>query len=147
MRRIDRIIVHCTATNQNCTITQLLHDFTSRGWKTPGYHYIVEADGKITQLVDESHVSNGVKGYNATSINIAYMGGVDKHKRGIDNRTDAQREALQNKLRDLHIKYPYAKIMGHRDLSPDLNHDGVIEPSEWIKMCPCFNAIDEYKDI
>ena len=28
----------------------------------------------------------------------------------------------------------------HRDLSPDLNGNGEIEPEEWIKACPCFNA-------
>ena len=147
MRRIERIIVHCTATRQDCTITQLLHDFTSRGWKTPGYHYVVSADGKITQLVADDHVSNGVKGFNATSINIAYIGGIDKRGRGIDNRTEEQKLSLKNKIHELHLKYPYAEILGHRDLSPDKNHDGKIEQSEWIKMCPCFDAEIEYKNI
>lgn len=29
---------------------------------------------------------------------------------------------------------------GHRDLSPDLNGNGVIEPEEWVKVCPCFEV-------
>ncbi len=36
--------------------------------------------------------------------------------------------------------YPESRIVGHRDLSPDLNHNGEIEPEEWIKECPCFDA-------
>jgi N-acetyl-anhydromuramyl-L-alanine amidase AmpD len=36
--------------------------------------------------------------------------------------------------------YPNCRICGHRDLSPDLNGNGEIEPEEWIKACPCFNA-------
>ena len=32
------------------------------------------------------------------------------------------------------------RVCGHRDLSPDLDGDGEIEPEEWIKACPCFNA-------
>ncbi|MCD8182292.1 MAG: N-acetylmuramoyl-L-alanine amidase, partial [Bacteroides sp.] len=24
---------------------------------------------------------------------------------------------------------------------PDLNHNGEIEPEEWIKECPCFDAM------
>ena len=32
------------------------------------------------------------------------------------------------------------RLCGHRDLSPDLNGNGEIEPEEWIKECPCFDA-------
>jgi hypothetical protein len=31
-------------------------------------------------------------------------------------------------------------VCGHRDLSPDLNGNGEIEPEEWIKQCPCFDT-------
>ena len=44
-------------------------------------------------------------------------------------------------------KYKIDKVMGHRDTSPDKDGDGIVEPHEWIKQCPCFNAIDEYKSI
>ena len=37
--------------------------------------------------------------------------------------------------------------MGHRDISPDLNHNGVVDPWERIKECPCFDAMTEYMDI
>jgi len=37
--------------------------------------------------------------------------------------------------------------MGHRDTSPDLNKDGKISSSEYIKSCPCFDAIPEYKNL
>ena len=33
-----------------------------------------------------------------------------------------------------------ARICGHRDLSPDRNGDGVVEPEEWVKECPCFEV-------
>ena len=36
--------------------------------------------------------------------------------------------------------YPGSRLCGHRDLSPDLNGNGEIEPEEWIKECPCFDA-------
>jgi hypothetical protein len=39
------------------------------------------------------------------------------------------------------------KIIGHRDLSPDLDGDGIVEPNEFIKQCPCFDAKVEYKDV
>jgi N-acetylmuramoyl-L-alanine amidase len=44
--------------------------------------------------------------------------------------------------------YPDIKeVLGHRDTSPDLDGDGIVEPNEWIKMCPCFDAVEEYKDL
>lgn len=37
--------------------------------------------------------------------------------------------------------YPGSRLCGHRDLSPDFNRNGEIEPEEWIKVCPCFDAV------
>jgi N-acetylmuramoyl-L-alanine amidase len=39
------------------------------------------------------------------------------------------------------------QIVGHRDLSPDTNGNGVVELHEWVKMCPCFDAGIEYAGI
>ena len=37
--------------------------------------------------------------------------------------------------------YPGSRLCGHRDLSPDFNHNGEREPEGWIKVCPCFGAV------
>ena len=95
MRKIERIFIHCTASHQNnTTVNSLLKEFKAKGWKNPGYHYVIFPDGNIVNMLDESKVSNGVKGYNSTSINIAYVGGIDKNGKSIDNRTPAQKAAL-----------------------------------------------------
>lgn len=147
MRGIKYIAVHCTAGSQKATVNDLLAEFERKRWTAPGYHYVVTADGKIHQLLDTEKVSNGVyvKGhrYNSVTVNIAYTGGVD----GVDNRTDEQKKSLVTLLKLLRKRYPNAVIQGHRDFSPDLNGNGKIEKSEWIKMCPCFDAKTEYKDI
>lgn len=143
MRKVKYIAVHCTAGSQKATVNDLLAEFKRKGWKAPGYHYVITADGKIHQLLDTEKVSNGVKGYNSVSVNIAYTGGMD----GVDNRTDEQKKSLVTLLKQLRKRYPDAVIQGHRDFSPDLNGNGKIEKSEWIKMCPSFDAKTEYKDI
>ena len=84
------------------------------------------------------------KGYNAHSIGIAYEGGLDANAQPTDTRTPQQKQTLIALLRQLRNTYPATRICGHRDLSPDLNGNGVIEPQEYIKMCPCFNAANEY---
>ena len=147
MRAIKYIAVHCTASSQHTTIKELQQEFKRKGWKNPGYHYVVAADGTITQLLDEDKVSNGVKGYNSVLINVAYIGGIDAEGKPVDNRTAAQKASLAGLLSVLHKKSPTATIQGHRDFSPDRNHNGRIEPSEYIKACPCFDAKGEYKDI
>lgn len=148
-RKITHIFVHCTAGAQTMTPQGLLDFFyKTKRWSRPGYHYVVSADGTITNIWPESKYSNGVKNMNSHSINIAWIGGVDKlHPNGIDNRTQMQKAALRHLLKELRKKYPTAKIMGHRDTSPDTNHNGIIDPWERIKACPCFDAMVEYKDI
>lgn len=147
MRTIKYIAVHCTAGFHHQTIDDLRKEFLRKGWKKPGYHYVVAADGKITQLIDEKEASNGVKGYNSVCINVAYIGGVDASGQGVDNRTAAQKSALLQLLSMLKKRYPDAVIQGHRDFSPDVNKNGKIDTYEFIKMCPCFNAKDEYKNL
>lgn len=147
MRGIKRIFVHCTAGSQRQTVADLQAEFKRKGWKNPGYHYVIQADGTVKQLLGEQFVSNGVKGYNSTSVNVAYMGGIDADGKAVDNRTDAQKTSLLTLLKELKGRYPKAEILGHRDISPDTNGNGIVDPWERIKECPCFNARDEYKDL
>lgn len=149
MRKITRIFVHCTASWQDTTTeASLRKEFKDKGWRNPGYHWVIFPNGKILQMLGEDLVANGVKDYNRHSIHVAWVGGVDStHPRGIDNRTDKQKQALFDLLTKLKLRYRNAIIMGHRDISPDLNHNGIIDPWERIKECPCFDAMVEYMDI
>lgn len=151
MRTITRIFVHCTASWQSSTTEQSLKaEFKAKGWKNPGYHYVIFPDGKIVQMLGEGLVANGVKNYNSHSIHVAWVGGITKQNGkliGIDNRTPIQRLALFDLLTKLKLKYRDAVILGHRDISPDLNHNGIIDPWERIKDCPCIDAMVEYMDI
>lgn len=149
MRNIKRIFVHCTAGHQyNYTDAALVHEFKKKGWKYPGYHYVIRPDGTIFKMLSENLISNGVSGYNSTAINVAYVGGIERNTlKPIDNRTPQQKVALLKLLRDLRVKYPKAWIMGHRDVSPDKNGNGRIDPWEYIKACPCFNAEEEYASL
>ena len=149
-RNIKYIAVHCTAGSQRTTIPALLAVFKERGFKNPGYHYVISADGVIHQLLGEDQVSNGVKGFNSVSINVAYIGGVISQEgvlKSVDNRTPEQKASLRKLLEALKQRYPQAVIQGHRDFSPDTNGNGVVDPWERIKDCPCFDAKVEYADI
>lgn len=152
MRKINYIAVHCTAGNQKQTAQEVVDYHLrsvsrgGRGWKSPGYHYIIDAMGKIVNTHPIDQVSNGVKNYNSITINVCWIGGVENGK-AVDNRTQLQKNALRSIISILHAKFPAAKIQGHRDFSPDTNKNGKIDKWERIKECPCFDAILEYIDI
>ena len=131
MRTIKYLIVHATGGRPTQTIADLNAEFKKKGWKNPGYHYVIKRDGSIIQLLDVEKVSNGVKGVNSKSVHIAYIGGVDEQLKTIDNRTTSQKKALLALLKLLKRKYPTAKICGHNDF-------------ESGKACPCFDAKKEY---
>jgi N-acetylmuramoyl-L-alanine amidase len=145
-----RIVIHCSAGSQSQSAKEIIAYHLrpisrgGRGWKTPGYHYIIEKDGNIVQAVDEERIANGVKGYNRDSIHICYIGGVDNNAQSIDNRTECQKEAMHRLVNDILRRRPGLDVCGHRDLSPDRNGDGKIDKSEWIKACPSFDVRSEH---
>lgn len=150
MRPIDTIVVHCVATpeGREVSLAEITKWHKARGFATVGYHYIIHLDGKVEVGRPVEQVGAHVAGHNTGSIGISYVGGLDSKGNPKDTRTPAQKAAMRKLLADLVARFPSIKrIMGHRDFSPDLNHNGRIEPQEWIKACPCFDAIPEYSDI
>jgi len=144
------IILHCSATRCNASYTfeQCRYDHIHhRGWRDIGYHYYIERDGSIHTGRKESEIGAHCKNHNSHSIGVCYEGGLDANSHATDTRTLAQKAALLQLLTDLHRRYPRALILGHRELSPDLNGNGLIEPNEYLKQCPCFDALAEYHDL
>ena len=146
-RTITEIIIHCTATVEgyNYDVDTIRRWHKARGFADIGYHYVVYLDGTVHDGRDVDTIGAHASGHNAHSIGVSYVGGIasDGHT-AKDTRTELQKAALLSLLVDLRKLYPGAKILGHRDTSPDLNGNGTIEPCEWIKDCPCFDAKKEY---
>ena len=149
MRTINLIVVHCSATQGNRMLSpealDLMH--RRRGFNGTGYHYYIRKDGTVHLTRPVERIGAHVKGFNANSIGICYEGGLDCRGRPADTRTPEQRAALRLLVHQLLGKFPDCRVCGHRDLSEDLNGDGTISPDEWIKQCPSFNAISEYKEL
>ena len=155
MREITHIVLHCTAGPSTQTIPVIKEYWKNElGWKNPGYHYLIPTNGKYEKIHPIELIANGVAGHNSKSIHVSYIGGVEvlqsKNAKGKvinvvgkakDTRTSEQIAAqilIIGKLRKL---FPKAKIRGHRDFSVDKNKDGIIQPNEWMKSCPSFDAI------
>ena len=149
MRTITLIVLHCSATRttQKYTFRQCKADHMRLGYKDIGYHYYITRDGQVHEGRPLWQVGAHCKGHNQHSIGICYEGGIDAAGYACDTRTKAQRYSMRALLERLTEQFPSAIIMGHRDLSPDLDHDGRIEPDEWMKQCPCFDALWDYADL
>ena len=142
MRIINLIVVHCTATQGNRTLSpealDLMH--RRRGFNGTGYHYYIRKDGTVHLTRPIERVGAHAKGFNAHSIGICYEGGLDCNGHPADTRTPEQKSALRLLVHQLLKRFRKSYVCGHRDLSPDLNGNGVVEPEEWIKVCPCFDV-------
>lgn len=141
-RKIDKLIVHCSATpeGEDYTIEQIRQwHVEGNGWSDIGYHYVIDRYGNIHNGRPESVVGAHTTGQNATSIGICIIGGCpprsvkDWKRKSKDTRTPQQKLALVKLLKELKKKYPVAKIYGHRDFAN--------------KPCPSFDARREYMNL
>ncbi|WP_410499688.1 N-acetylmuramoyl-L-alanine amidase [Chitinibacter sp. S2-10] len=157
MRTTRKIVIHCSASQNGKRLGDGLRKtaaacidiwHSARGFKRDktareafnpmlfalGYHFVIDCDGlkQTGRALDE--IGAHVAGHNADSIGICMV--------GTDKFTKAQWDALSSLVRALQSKHPAAQIVGHRDLSPDLNGDGTITPNEYLKTCPGFNVAD-----
>lgn len=144
-RKIDLIVIHCSATREDRTFTEqdLAECHRQRGFNGAGYHFYIRKDGRIITTRPTEQVGAHAKGFNAHSIGICYEGGLDCRGRPKDTRTSWQKHSMRVLVRVLLQDHPGCRLRGHRDLSPDTNGNGEIEPEEWMKQCPCFEVSRE----
>lgn len=143
MRKISLIALHCSATMEGRPFTRADIDamHRRRGFRMIGYHFLIGIDGKVEIGRPLDQAGAHIEGHNANSVGICYVGGISADGKAKDTRTAEQLAAMENLVRDLAAQFPKAKIRGHRDMSPDRDGDGVVEPHEWLKMCPCFDVV------
>ena len=146
MRKIDLIVIHCSATRADRSLTpdDLEMQHRRRGFNGTGYHYYIRKDGTVHLTRPIERIGAHVKGFNSNSVGICYEGGLDAHGCPADTRTPEQRAALRLLVHQLLETFPGSRVCGHRDLSPDRYGNGEIEPEEWIKACPCFEVKAEF---
>lgn len=162
-QKLKYLVIHCTATpeGRDVSAADIRRMHTSpkpqgRGWRQVGYTDLFRLDGTRERLVknnedayvDGWEVTNGAAGFNSVSRHIVYAGGVAKDgKTPQDTRTPAQRSTMAEYVQDFHRRHPDVKIIGHRDLSPDRNGNGKVEPNEWTKACPSFEVSEWLESI
>jgi N-acetylmuramoyl-L-alanine amidase len=137
MRAIDQIIIHCSDTKENIFFNSedIRAWHLQRGFKDIGYHYVILLDGTVELGRDILLAGAHAYGKNKYSIGICYIGGLDSDGKPKDTRTQAQKQALEELLKEIKGCFKDAEILGHRDL-PNVT-----------KACPSFDAKEEYKNL
>lgn len=134
MRKINRIIWHCSATpeGRHVSTSTIKAWHKGRGWSDIGYHYVIELDGRVYEGRPIAKQGAHVKGHNKDSIGICYVGGLDSSgKVAKDTRTSAQKATLYTLTAQLLREHPGATVHGHNE------YDN--------KACPSFNAGADWK--
>jgi len=134
MRKINEIIVHCSATRegQEISVDTIRQWHIRRGWSDIGYHFVIYLDGSVHEGRPLERIGAHTIGHNRNSIGVCYIGGMNKeYTKAKDTRTTAQKESLKKLLMSYKNKYKDIKIYGHRDFAN--------------KACPSFDATSEYK--
>lgn len=133
-RKIDKIIIHCSATREGQHIdVDTIRDWhvNGRGWSDVGYHYIIYLDGTVHPGRPVERSGAHTKGQNSNSIGICYIGGVETDgKTPKDTRTPEQKAALDNLLFVLTDIFANTTIHGHNEFA--------------AKACPSFDVQAEY---
>ena len=143
MAALKYLVIHCTATPEGREVTaadiRRMHlspvSAGGRGWKQVGYTDIIHLDGTVERLVDNNEdanvdpweITNGAKGYNSVSRHVVYAGGMTKDmSKAKDTRTPAQRNAMEEYVKDFHKRFPHVRIIGHNEVA--------------AKACPSFDV-------
>jgi N-acetylmuramoyl-L-alanine amidase len=135
MRKLDSIILHCSASEPTLDVgaAEIRKWHLNRGWKDIGYHFVIRLDGKVEQGRPVSEVGSHVAGHNAHSIGICYVGGV-KNGKAADTMTAKQISSFRSLVRKLRNDYGQLELYGHNDFTN-------------LKACPSLDVDVKFADL
>ena len=135
MRKLTRIILHCTATpeGRHVDVDTIRSWHKKRGWSDIGYHYVIYPDGSVHAGRDVAKVGAHVVGHNADTIGVVYVGGTDAGGKAKDTMNAAQETAFVNLVKHLRDQYGPLTLHGHNEYA--------------AKACPSFNVKHKFEGL
>ena len=137
MRKINKIVIHCSATpeQREVSLETIRKWHLQRGFNDIGYHYVIDLQGGVHIGRPIEKIGAHFSGQNRCSIGICYVGGMSKDmKKAKDTRTQAQKDSLIKLMHELIYKYNKdMTIHGHNEYAN--------------KACPSFNVQEEYANL
>jgi len=135
MRKIDTVIVHCSATPPSMDIGRgeiYQWHVVENGWSDVGYHYIIRRDGTVDNGRPLERIGAHARGHNRGSIGICMVGGTRQGFKSAEcNFTAKQWDALFDFKDWIDERFDNPDWIGHNDVSD--------------KACPTFNVKAMFK--
>jgi N-acetyl-anhydromuramyl-L-alanine amidase AmpD len=117
------IIVHHDAIEHNIigglAPVNLIAEYHMLKYGTFAYHFYITSAGKIYRMHDEREATPHALGYNFNSVSVCLSGNFE-----IEQPTDAQLEAYKLLMQYLRMRYPNARILGHKETGNDTTCPG-----------------------
>lgn len=128
-RQIDKLIIHCAATQPKQDIgAKEIRDWhvNGNGWQDIGYHYVIRRNGVIEDGRPLNVAGAHTSGHNSRSIGICLVGGINMKGDPEANFTPEQWKTLERMVRAFRSEHPSATIHGHNEYAR--------------KACPSFDV-------
>ena len=109
--KTNYVVLHHAAAKA-CSPYQVDSWHKANGWTGIGYHYFVRKDGTIYRGRPEWATGAHAQGKNHESIGICAEGNYDEEY----VMPDAQKDSIQELLRDIKLRYPNTTVKGHRNI-------------------------------
>ena len=132
MRNLDRIILHCSATEEGkgYTVDDIRRwHVEGNGWADIGYHFVIELDGTIKAGRDIDVPGSHVRYHNGSTIGVCYVGGL-RNETPADTMTMTQEMSWIRLVTSLRVIFGPLKVHGHNEFA--------------AKACPSFDVQDKY---
>ena len=118
MRKINKIIIHCSDTyvDQDIGVEDIRRWHRARGFRDVGYHYVIRRDGELEKGRKLDEIGAHCLGQNKNSIGICLVGGKEGHGSPADNFTIPQIQIARMLISDLRKKFDLT-IHGHNEFA------------------------------
>ena len=112
-RRVDRLVIHHSASPRTATVEEIARWHRKRGLQGIGYHHVIGGDGVLRPGRALERTGAHALGYNVHSIGLCVVG---DNTRPEHAWLDVQIEALLLYVHWFRTFFPRAEVLGHRDL-------------------------------
>lgn len=134
MRKINRIIIHCSATkaDHDIDVSDVRQWHLDRGWRDIGYHYFVDIRGNGFKGRPLDQVGAHTRGHNHDSVGICYAGGIGEDGKPKDTLTDSQRRKIDQYIKAIRAVFgSEISVHGHNEFAN--------------KACPSFKVVKYFR--
>lgn len=147
-RKINEIIVHCSASPASTKTSDIRDWHKKRGWSDIGYNFVIEHNGLIKNGRDKDIVGAHCEGHNSDTLGVCMIGGLQGDGSFV-NFSQEQIIALKILLEGIFMSYGRLPVNGHHAYNKGKscpNFDVVAWMADGMPPTPSKYTVKKWKD-